>query len=322
MWIEFGDWPDSKAASERPAVLRGKLGRARPLVWFMFFNKEEARLVRLLRRVRQLSESLSPPDVPEVLIDVPHSTYVYMRRENANRPSQSFYPEAGGRHMLNPDFVGSQAQFEQLRTLHQEMLRLQQQQQQLPAPVPIPPLAPLMEMHANHADAESGEDASEMESGSEASTGAEVDEEAPPLPDADDIVMIISDDDELLSELEELSIDGSDEILEDSEDDGLGESEDEGSADEEMDVAQGNWPNFAAHHFNSDEYKFAIISKNKMDIPLRRKRTGNILLVKLIDQENRMREFDDDHERANIDIEQIIPFGRRVKLPIGVSLAI
>ncbi len=64
IWIEFGDWPESKAPSNRPSVLKGKLGRLRPLLWFMFFNKQEARVIKKLRKNRLLSSSLGPPDVP------------------------------------------------------------------------------------------------------------------------------------------------------------------------------------------------------------------------------------------------------------------
>lgn len=59
-----------------------------------------------------------------------------------------------------------------------------------------------------------------------------------------------------------------------------------------------------------------------MDIPLRQARGGNLLLAKLIDQENLMEEFADDHDGPNIDVNTIAPYGRRVRLPAGTSLVL
>ncbi len=66
---------------------------------------------------------------------------------------------------------------------------------------------------------------------------------------------------------------------------------------------------------------FAVVCP-RMDIPLRYIRAGNLMLAKLIDQENLMADFGDDHDGPNIDVNQIAPYGRRVRLPPGVSLVL
>ncbi len=45
------------------------------------------------------------------------------------------------------------------------------------------------------------------------------------------------------------------------------------------------------------------------------------MLVKLVDQENLMELFGDDHEEPNIDICHIKFVGHRIVLPPGVSLS-
>jgi hypothetical protein len=60
----------------------------------------------------------------------------------------------------------------------------------------------------------------------------------------------------------------------------------------------------------------------RMDIPLLRKRAGNMVLVKLINQENLMSEHNDTHDIPNIDVNQAICYGRRVTLPAKLSLAL
>ena len=59
-----------------------------------------------------------------------------------------------------------------------------------------------------------------------------------------------------------------------------------------------------------------------MDVPLRQARAGNVVLVKLIDQENLMEEHHDTHPVPNIDVNQVICYGRRVLLPPGLQLSI
>ncbi len=48
---------------------------------------------------------------------------------------------------------------------------------------------------------------------------------------------------------------------------------------------------------------------------------GNLVLVKLIDQEDLMHEWDDQHDDPNIDINHVIFSGRTLNLPPGVALS-
>ena len=47
---------------------------------------------------------------------------------------------------------------------------------------------------------------------------------------------------------------------------------------------------------------------------------GNLALVKLIDQENLMPEFNDRHQEPNIDINHVLFQGRALRLPPGAAL--
>ena len=53
---------------------------------------------------------------------------------------------------------------------------------------------------------------------------------------------------------------------------------------------------------------------------LREQHTGNVLAVKLINQENLMHEDYYDHELPNIDVNYVALGGRLVQLPAGVKL--
>ena len=53
---------------------------------------------------------------------------------------------------------------------------------------------------------------------------------------------------------------------------------------------------------------------------LRERHTGNVLAVKLIDQENLMEEHQDDHDAPNIDVNYIALGGRLIQLPAGVKV--
>ena len=59
----------------------------------------------------------------------------------------------------------------------------------------------------------------------------------------------------------------------------------------------------------------------RLDIPLSRKRAGNVAVVKLVDQEDLMEEWMDTHEEPNIDATFIAFKGRQLFLPPGVQLA-
>lgn len=58
-----------------------------------------------------------------------------------------------------------------------------------------------------------------------------------------------------------------------------------------------------------------------MEIVLPSRVAGNLVLVKLINQEDLMHEWDDQHDEPNIDINNVIFSGRALHLPPGVSLA-
>lgn len=54
---------------------------------------------------------------------------------------------------------------------------------------------------------------------------------------------------------------------------------------------------------------------------LKHRVSANVVCVKLINQEDLMSEWGDDHEAPNIDINCIAFNGRRVTLPPGMRLA-
>ena len=58
----------------------------------------------------------------------------------------------------------------------------------------------------------------------------------------------------------------------------------------------------------------------RLHVRLHHRHAGNMLCVKLINQENLMREHGDDHPEPNIDVSFIAPHGRLVKLPDEVQL--
>ncbi|CAL8466601.1 g6137 [Coccomyxa elongata] len=61
--------------------------------------------------------------------------------------------------------------------------------------------------------------------------------------------------------------------------------------------------------------------RNRLDITLPGRVAGNLVLVKLIDQEDLMHEWDDQHDDPNIDINHVIFSGRTLNLPPGVALS-
>ena len=58
----------------------------------------------------------------------------------------------------------------------------------------------------------------------------------------------------------------------------------------------------------------------RLNVRLHHRHAGNMLCVKLINQENLMREHGDDHPNPNIDVSFIAPHGRLVRLPDEVRL--
>ena len=59
----------------------------------------------------------------------------------------------------------------------------------------------------------------------------------------------------------------------------------------------------------------------RLEIRLPGRVAGNVVLVKLIDQEDLMHEWDDQHDDPNIDINHVIFSGCTLKLPPGVVLS-
>ena len=57
-----------------------------------------------------------------------------------------------------------------------------------------------------------------------------------------------------------------------------------------------------------------------MEIELTGKWAGNLAMVKLIDQEDLMHEWEDDHDEPNIDINHVMFSGSVLQLTDGVSL--
>lgn len=59
-----------------------------------------------------------------------------------------------------------------------------------------------------------------------------------------------------------------------------------------------------------------------MLVTLKKKHSGNVALVKLIDQEDLMSEWHDSHDSSNIDISFVAFKGRVLHLPQGVRLSV
>ena len=59
----------------------------------------------------------------------------------------------------------------------------------------------------------------------------------------------------------------------------------------------------------------------RMHIELQGRWAGNLALVKLIDQEDLMHEWEDQHDEPNIDINHVTLSGSVLQLPGGVSLS-
>lgn len=59
----------------------------------------------------------------------------------------------------------------------------------------------------------------------------------------------------------------------------------------------------------------------RLEITLPSRVAGNLVLVKLIDQEDLMHEWDDQHDDPNIDINHVIFSGCTLHLPPGVALS-
>ena len=65
---------------------------------------------------------------------------------------------------------------------------------------------------------------------------------------------------------------------------------------------------------------FLLASKNLISMQLLRPRAGNIASVKLISCEDRMREFADEHEHQNVDVQFVAFHGMTIELPPGCHL--
>jgi len=61
--------------------------------------------------------------------------------------------------------------------------------------------------------------------------------------------------------------------------------------------------------------------RDRLDVELKCRVSANVVCVKLINQEDLMSEWGDEHEEPNIDINCIAFTGRRVRLPHGMTLA-
>ncbi len=59
----------------------------------------------------------------------------------------------------------------------------------------------------------------------------------------------------------------------------------------------------------------------RLEIRLPGRVAGNVVLVKLLDQEDLMHEWDDQHDDPNIDINHVIFSGCTLNLPPGVVLS-
>lgn len=58
----------------------------------------------------------------------------------------------------------------------------------------------------------------------------------------------------------------------------------------------------------------------RLDVRLSKPQAGNLVLVKLIDQEDLMEEWNDMHDAPNIDATFVAFKGRSIVLPEGVQL--
>ena len=61
------------------------------------------------------------------------------------------------------------------------------------------------------------------------------------------------------------------------------------------------------------------LGRNLLSIKLQRPIGANIVMVKLIDQENLMDELMDDHGYPNVDMGYVRIIGKKVLLPTGVA---
>lgn len=72
----------------------------------------------------------------------------------------------------------------------------------------------------------------------------------------------------------------------------------------------------------SDDELDRSAGRNLLHVRLSKPCSGNVMLVKLIDQENLMREFHDLHNFPNIDMAYVQLIGKLVHLPDDVTLAL
>lgn len=63
-----------------------------------------------------------------------------------------------------------------------------------------------------------------------------------------------------------------------------------------------------------------ILHIDRMTFPLKFPRACNAVVIKLIDQENKMAEWSDIHDEPNIDATSIAFRGRQFLLPVGLHL--
>ena len=58
----------------------------------------------------------------------------------------------------------------------------------------------------------------------------------------------------------------------------------------------------------------------RLQIQLQDRRSANVLCIKLISHEDRMHEWHDEHDTANIDMNHVQCIGKLVHMPLGVQL--
>jgi hypothetical protein len=66
---------------------------------------------------------------------------------------------------------------------------------------------------------------------------------------------------------------------------------------------------------------FSCAPYRRLEIELDGRVAGNLAVIKLINQEDLMHEWDDQHDDPNIDINHVVFSGRVLSLPQGFVLA-
>lgn len=60
----------------------------------------------------------------------------------------------------------------------------------------------------------------------------------------------------------------------------------------------------------------------RLQVQLQDKRSANVLCIKLINHEDRMHEWHDEHDCANIDMNHVECIGKLVDMPMDVQLGV